>query len=196
MTGVNAVEAVNGSNALAHQVDIGFWQQRLDAGERLTGIGGSDTHRPENKTIGDPTTVVYAKELSVAGILDGIRAGKVFVDLTGSRDRMLELQATTPPETGATHGRTAGMGEALTAAKGVEVSLAVHVVGSSGSSVRLAVDGQTPAALQPGALRTGDQTVSAKWRSDGKRHWIRADVIAAGGQLQLLGNPVYLNWGR
>ena len=195
MTGVNAIEAVNGSNALAHQVDIAFWQQRLDAGQRLTGIGGSDTHRPESKTIGDPTTVVYAKELSVAGILEGIRAGKVFVDLTGSRDRVLELQATTQ------QGNTAGMGETLTAAKGAEVSLAVHVVGSSGSSVRITVDGQTPAALQPGALRSetlrsADESIAAKWTSDGERHWIRADVISADGQLQLLGNPVYLNWGR
>jgi hypothetical protein len=196
MTGVNAVEAVNGSNALAHQVDIGFWEQRLDAGERLTGIGGSDTHRPENKTIGNPTTVVYAKELSVAGILDGIRAGKVFVDLTGSRDRLLELNATAQPEPGGTQGRTAGMGEGLTAAKGAEVSLAVHVVASSGSSVRITLDGQTPAALQQGALRSGDETVATKWTSDGERHWIRADVVSADGQLQLLGNPVYLNWKR
>ena len=41
-------------------------------------------------------TVVYAQDLSVPAILDGIRSGHVFIDLTGSHDRMLEMTATPP----------------------------------------------------------------------------------------------------
>ncbi|WP_020653746.1 hypothetical protein [Massilia niastensis] len=31
------------------------------------------------------------------------------------------------------------------------------------------------------------------WRSDGARHWLRADVRDAAGKLILLGNPIYLD---
>lgn len=188
MRDVNAIEAVNGVDPRFYLEDIAYWQRQLDRGYRLTGIGGSDTHQPERKTIGDPTTVVYADGLSVAAILDGIRAGRVFVDLTGSHDRLLDVQAT------GSRGMTVHMGDALASAAGEQVTVSVHVAGCAGSSVRITMDGNTPAGLQPKPITTADQSVAVPWMSDGARHWIRADVLSANGQLQLLGNPVYLNW--
>lgn len=47
---------------------------------------------PPPGRIGVPTTVVNAKQLSIDAIMDGVRAGNVFVDI-GSRDRKLELSA-------------------------------------------------------------------------------------------------------
>jgi hypothetical protein len=38
-----------------------------------------------------------------------------------------------------------------------------------------------------------DVTRGFDWRSDGNRHWLRADVRDADGRLLLLGNPIYLN---
>ena len=187
---VNAIEAVNGSNAginpMLHKLDIAFWEKQLDAGFRPTAVGGSDTHRPELGTIGEPTTVVYADELSVPAILNGIRAGHVFVDLTASRDRVLEVQATAGSS-------TANMGDALAASAGSMVNFTIHVAHCPGSKVRIELDGHAKPALQPGAITTDDQRVQTKWASDGKRHWVRADVLDAAGNLQLLGNPVYLN---
>ncbi|MGI8770783.1 MAG: CehA/McbA family metallohydrolase [Acidobacteriaceae bacterium] len=188
MRNVNAIEAVNGVNPQFYLNDIAYWQQQLNRGYRLTGLGGSDTHKPEQKTTGDPTTVVYASDLSVTAILDGIRAGRVFVDLTGSRDRMLEVEAVDD------RGSTVHMGDTLASPHGRKAMLHVHVVGCAGSSVRITMDGETPAGLQPQPIATADQSVAVPWMSDGARHWIRADVLSSDGHLQLLGNPIYLNW--
>jgi hypothetical protein len=35
---------------------------------------------------------------------------------------------------------------------------------------------------------------TAGWTSDGQRHWLRAEVRTADGTLQLLSNPIFLNW--
>ncbi|HWC19720.1 MAG TPA: CehA/McbA family metallohydrolase, partial [Terriglobales bacterium] len=95
---VSAIEAVNGGSEEGPYSGVPFWERQLDAGYRVTAIGGSDNHDaslPPERTgsIGSPTTVVYAPELSVGGILGGIRAGRVFVDLTASKDRLLDFFA-------------------------------------------------------------------------------------------------------
>ena len=88
------IEVINGGQIIS----TGFWDRQLAGSLRLTAIGGSDNHngpaepkRPN--AIGSPTTVVEAKDLSVAAILEGIREGRVFVDLTGSRDKMIDIEA-------------------------------------------------------------------------------------------------------
>src|SRR5215469_6444428 len=115
MSLVTAVEAVNGGSELDGTYGIPFWDQQLNEGHRLTGIGGSDNHnalsdpaRPS--AVGSPTTVVFATELSTPAIMDAIRAGHVFVDATGSRDRVLIMKAQTTQA-------TAQMGDSLEAAR-------------------------------------------------------------------------------
>jgi len=185
---VTSVEVVNGGGLPATR----FWEEQLKKGYRLTAVGGSDNHRaewpPEHAgSVGYPTTVVFARDLSVAGILNGIRSGRVFIDLTGSRDRLLEMQA----EAG---GATATMGSTLAAASASSVSIEIHVAGCSGGSVHFFVDGEELNALPAQTLTTADQTLHATWPSDGAHHWIRAEVIGPDGQIFLLGNPVYVNW--
>ncbi|PYX99761.1 MAG: phosphotransferase [Acidobacteria bacterium] len=95
---VSAVEAVNGGAEEGPYSGVPFWEQQLSAGYRATAIGGSDNHNPDLPpdkpgSVGSPTTVVYASELSVPGILAGIHSGRVFVDLTGSQDRLLDFTA-------------------------------------------------------------------------------------------------------
>jgi hypothetical protein len=46
----------------------------------------------------------------------------------------------------------------------------------------------------PAAITSPDQTLTSQWQSDGKRHWLRADVVSESGKLQVLGNPVYINF--
>ena len=85
---VQAIEIVNGG-VLAYS-DAGdgvfsgmpFWQARLNAGYRITGIGGSDNHDAgidpkKPAAVGRPTTVVYAaRPVATPAILDGIRSGR------------------------------------------------------------------------------------------------------------------------
>src|SRR5215475_7298678 len=95
---VQAVETVNGGTEEGSFSGVPFWERQLNAGYRPTAIGGSDNHNPELPlekpgSVGSPTTVVYASELSVPALLSGIRSGRVFVDLTASKDRVLDFSA-------------------------------------------------------------------------------------------------------
>jgi hypothetical protein len=65
---------------------LNMWNKWLNAGHRITAIGGSDYHippRPEENIFGErlgyPTSFVYADELSVKGILAGVRQQRAYV---------------------------------------------------------------------------------------------------------------------
>jgi MYXO-CTERM domain-containing protein len=98
-------------------------------------LGGSDDHSAGRGTgafdspIGSPTTMVYADELSVAGLMAGLRAGRTVVRLEGNDDPMIELSSADLPA----HGDTM-VADTTT--------LVVHVTGAElGASVRLVRDG-------------------------------------------------------
>jgi PHP-associated len=184
---INGIEAINGNDPRHYEADIRFWDQQLAKGFRLVAIGGSDTHRPEQGTIGHPTTVVHAQELSVHGILDAIRAGHVCVDLTASHDKVIDVLASD----GAAH---AIMGERLAVARNDRVKFTAHVTGSSGSRLRWLLDGKAISTLPPQSLSGDSADETAGWTSDGQHHWLRAEVRTADGSLQLLSNPIFFNW--
>jgi hypothetical protein len=189
---LSAVEAVNGGSQQHGLSDLPFWNRQLNNGCRLTGIGGSDNHRamqPLDQTgsIGSPTTVVYAQELSVPAILNGIRAGHVFIDVEGTRDRAMDLTAKT--NAGAGHA-----GDALEAAKGETVHLNLHVVSAAGGKVRWIEDGKAMDTGSDAVIASAAQDVPLDLTSDGGRHWVRAEVTDAQGKLWLVENPVYINW--
>ena len=191
MSLLSAVEAVNSGSEDPEHSGIPFWEEQLNRGYRLTAIGGSDNHRPmlpldQLGSIGSPTTVVYAADLSTSAILAGIKAGHVFIDLTGSKNRMLDVTATL--ET-----KTAHMGDKLRAPKDGTVHFDAHMAGVATGKV-IWIEDAKPIAYADSAVSDDDQTKHLTWTSDGKRHWIRADVVGPEGQLWLLGNPVYLNW--
>jgi hypothetical protein len=189
-----AVEAVNGGSEMNGFNGVPFWNKQLDAGHRLTGIGGSDNHNAtspldEPSSVGSPTTVVYATELSTPAILAGIRAGHVLIDLTASHNRMLTMQASTG-------GTTARMGDLLDAAKGATVSFDVHEASADQGTVMLLEDGQPMGGLARAGASGDGETFHAVWTADGHRHWFRPQVIGPDGKLWLLGNPVYVDWNK
>jgi hypothetical protein len=189
---LTAIEAVNGGSEQYGISDIPFWDKQLNNGCRLTGIGGSDNHRPtqpldEIGSIGSPTTVVYATELSTPAILAGIRAGHVFIDLAGTRDRLLEVTARAGD-------RIVHAGDLLAAPAGQTVEFDMRVTAAAGGTVRWLEDGQEVALKTGAAVSSADQSFPLAWVSDGRRHWFRAEVMGANGKIWLLGNPVYVNW--
>ena len=150
---------------------------------------GSDNHdatldpgRPAS--VGYPTTVVHAAELSQPAVLAAIRAGHVFVDAQGSRDRTLEVTA-------ASGGRTAEMGDVLAAPAGAPIRFTVRVTHAAGAS--LSISGNGPKPKLAGQSFSDNETVSFEVASDGQPHWLRIDVRGPDGKLWLLGNPIYLN---
>ncbi len=184
---VSSIEVINGGgNPATH-----FWEQQLLQGHRLTAIGGSDNHHadwPQQKpgSVGYPTTVIYAQNLSVTSVLNGLRSGRVFIDVTGSRDRLLDMSAHAGSE-------SAAMGEDLEP-RGNIISLEVHVVGCSGGSVRFFVDGEAHADLPSLPISAGNQMLQAEWHADPGRHFVRVEVRDANGRLLLLGNPIYTGY--
>ncbi|HEX6466011.1 MAG TPA: CehA/McbA family metallohydrolase [Terriglobales bacterium] len=190
---VQAVEAVNSMDSGTRYSGLPFWEAQLNRGYRLTAIAGSDNHRAtkplaEQGSIGAPTTVVYATELSAPAVLEAIRAGHVFIDVAGSRDRLLELTANAD-------GRTATMGDVLPLASGVTANFTVHVANATGSNLEIIEDGK-PLTAFAATLKTEDTTTTFSVRGDSRPHWIRAGVRSSNGKLLLLGNPIYLNFKK
>ncbi|WP_129642050.1 CehA/McbA family metallohydrolase [Peristeroidobacter agariperforans] len=186
---VQAVEVVNGNDVESPVTGIPFWHEQLQKGHRLTAIGGSDTHDvtsnsvPPPGRIGVPTTVVHANELSTEGIMAGIRAGNVFVDTAGSRDRKLELSATYQQS-------TVAMGGQLSVPAKQSVTFTARIEQMTGGTVEVIRDGKTTRRT---AIPAARHSWSFEETSDGKPHWIRIDVRDAAGKLALLGNPIYVN---
>lgn len=86
------------------------------------------------------------------------------------------------------------MGDLLTAPSGTTVALTIHTAATEASQIQFLLDGRHVEALPSQTITTADQTLQATWPSDGKHHWLETDVVTPEGKLQLLGNPIYLNW--
>ncbi|MGI8587567.1 MAG: CehA/McbA family metallohydrolase [Chloroflexia bacterium] len=120
---------------LSNYVTLGIWQGLLAEGRRPTAVGGSDLHRigtPEHPypyAIGNPTTWVYAEELSIPAILEGIRTGHVFISAEPSGPQLL-LTAQTP------HG-TAIPGDLVALHEGEQARVRVEVLDGAGRLLRL-----------------------------------------------------------
>lgn len=188
---VNAIEAVNGGSIENPVPGIEFWKHQLNLGYRITATGGSDNHRadiPSDRrgSIGRPTTVVYAEALSTPAILAGIRSGRVFVDLTGSADRLLDLKASTSSS-------SVVMGDTMRASSGADVTVEVHVAHCNGAIANLQIDSVAAEPSYTQAVTSDDQTLLFHWRSDGKHHWLHAEIKNSDGHLLLLGNAIYMN---
>jgi len=185
---VHVIEAINSGNVDGPLSGISFWQKRLNEGLRVTAVGGSDNHNatlePEHG-VGRPTTVVYAKELSESAILEAVRAGHVFVDTQGTRDRSIEFTALAD-------GKTVMMGDLMKAAVGAKVKFSLTMTGLAGAHAELVRDGEASALGE--AAGSSKETRELDWTSDGKRHWVRVNVRGADGGLLVLGNPVYVNF--
>jgi hypothetical protein len=95
----HSLEGCNNSYQLA------LWDHELSLGHKIVGVGGSDTHDPhiENQKLGQLVTYVYADELSEAGILNGLKRGRVYVS-KGARINFTAIGE---------NGETAGMWEMI-----------------------------------------------------------------------------------
>jgi hypothetical protein len=189
---VNAIEAINGGSLDGPRSGIPFWQDKLNKGYRLTGVGGSDNHDadypPQTRSaVGHPTTVVYAQNLSEVEILKAIRAGHVFIDLEGTADRTLEFSA----HAGA---NTASMGDAISSPAGQVVHFTLRMLALQNAHPEIIRDGELTTLVEAAPVQNKEEVRSFDYPSDGKRHWLRVNVRSADGTLLVAGNPIYLNF--
>lgn len=193
---VDAIEIINGYNEQGSWFKpppgngIPFWEAQLAKGLRPTGVGGGDEHRAGEQLalhdgVGIPTTVVYARELSQPAVLEGIKAGHVYVMVGGPDGTPLYLNA-----------EGAMMGDAIVASSGKSVTFKLTTRSVTGAKLRLLVDGKDVGELPQMQLQGRDSTCSYDWKSDGKRHWVRAELDDLQGDSMTLTNPIYVNWGQ
>lgn len=181
---VAAIEAINGTMADGPLAGTSFWYARLNEGHRITGVAGSDNHDPDapagKAPIGRPATVVHAAALSRDAILDGVRAGNVFIDVEGTSDRLLEVEARSGSA-------VAAMGGSLNG--DAPIRLTLHVMGAAGTRAALIVDGQ-----QHGrdiGIGTSDDRVTLTLPANAARRWMAVTITKAGRPM-LVGNPIYI----
>ncbi len=104
--GVDAIEVWNGRRGPQDRA-VAMWERLLRDGRRVTAVGASDWHRPPDPIDG-ANVRVFVHAHTQAGILDGIKAGRVIV-MRGAADAM-------PSFTVRSGSRSATVGESLTIA--------------------------------------------------------------------------------
>ena len=74
----DSIEVWNAEWGPEDQLAVDWWERLLKSGQRITAIGSSDSHGPQNP-VGRPTTHVRADGSNIQEILNGIRRGNVYV---------------------------------------------------------------------------------------------------------------------
>lgn len=186
-------EAWQGAWRWYNEESLDFWVRRLDAGERVVTVGGSDTHSiPPARfnqpwTLGNPCTWVYASEpMTEEGILAGVRAGHVFLseDPTGP---FLELTASC-------EGRTYLMGDAVAAPPGTPVTFRLRYHGPPEKKLHLYRNG----TLWQEVVAEQDEVELQFELPLEEPGYVRADTMGFRGRpergevVHAMTNPIYL----
>jgi len=164
---------------------VAIWTDWLNAGYRITAIGGSDYHYPprpeENKfgeRLGMPTTCVYAQELSMAGIFDALCKRQAYVTKGPQFD--FEAQA---------NGRTYKMGADLGVQDGTIVFTATFPYQPKGVQAQLVKNGAVIAWEQ---VKGRDVSVQVRVKADAdSSEWFRLDVTDKEGDVLAITNPFF-----
>jgi hypothetical protein len=183
---VDAIEVHNGpTSALFTETALDLWDSYLAAGQRITAVASSDSHRAGggDAPIGVGTTVVYAEELSERGIRDAVLAGHAYLKTfgPGSPDLRFEgrvVGSSAPPVI---------MGDTI---KGKTIEFDASVSGiddEDGPHELILVKDNVPLETlvipaPPGATHTFSATGPGRYRLE-----FRAD-----GVLHSMTNPIYV----
>jgi len=190
---ITAIEVANGASirTIGPTAGVNFWDNLLKQGYRITAIGGSDNHDATDRTgakqppVGFPATVVYSNGLSSKAIIDGVRSGRVFIDLANLPAVTLDIGAHAGPQTAAMGGRiTLGPNETATIdtlASGLPAGATLTLIAHN-----LAING----AVTP-RLDNAPAQVSITLASGSASGYIRPEIRDAAGKQLLIGNPVY-----
>jgi hypothetical protein len=175
-------------NATANPKTVELWSDWLNAGVRVTAIGGSDYHYPPKpelglpgERLGQPTTYVYAEALSTAGILDGIRKGRAYV----TRGPRVNFQAASRDETfmiGDDFGEKSGQVEFTAAISNKPKAVRAQLV-KNGQVINEAELGEA-----------GDLVEIGEQVDPMSSDWFRLDVLDEKGQVLAITNPIFVNY--
>lgn len=180
---VDGVEIGTGKVGIFNEDAVLFWDELLKSGRHIVPLSGSDDHRagqdtsPVSSPIGNPTTMVFASELSVDGILAGIRAGRTVVKLASPADPMIEIVSSVAP-----HGDTV---------RAATTHLTATITGGVGYTARWVRNGEVlpdveidadPFVLEldVDAPETGEDRWRAEALLNGRRRTVTSHVFVTG----------------
>lgn len=165
---------------------LALWTRLLNAGWRLTALGGSDYHRPhppagQNKPaerLGVPSTYVYAENLSGAAILAAVRARRVYVSMGPRLTFAARLD-------GMTYDLGADLGD-VSGRLAVGATVTECAVPARAQLVR---NGEPLAETE---VVNGSVALSAGVPVHaGERAWLRFDVYDHAGRMLAITNPIF-----
>ncbi len=165
-------------NRQANPAAITMWTAWLNEGYRTTAIGGSDFHGTPGERLGLPSTYVYGRELSVTGILEGLRQRRVYVSM--GPEVTFQAQANGEP-----YDMGADLGQ-------IEASLSLSATVSASPTAgcaRIVKNGQVIAEAPVNGRQT---SLQARDNTEPDRPaWYRLDVMDEAGQLLAITNPFF-----
>jgi predicted metal-dependent phosphoesterase TrpH len=165
---------------------LAFWEDFAARGSHAAAVGGSDDHQAGrdlgaiDSPIGTPTTMVYANELSVEAIVQGVRDARTVVKIFGPQGPMIDTELT-----GRRHGDTVS----ATAS-----TLRATVTAGQGMTLRVIRNGATV----DGAAVAGDpfvhefETEAPTVGEDRYRH----ELADSGGVVHVVTSYVWLQRGN
>ena len=170
----------------ANPAAVAMWTVWLNAGYRITAIGGSDYHyppRPEEKKPGErlgmPTTYVFAQELSLAGIMVALRKRQAYV----TKGPQLDFEAEV-------NGTTFKMGADLGIHNGTIVFTVTFPYQPKPVSAQLVKNGVVIAQEQ---VKGREVSVQFQYESDANSpEWFRLDVADDMGDVLAITNPFFI----
>ncbi|MBL7163938.1 MAG: CehA/McbA family metallohydrolase [Anaerolineales bacterium] len=173
-------------NAQANPRAVALWTNWLNAGHRITAIGGSDYHfppRPEEgkpgERLGYPATYVYAETLSVEGILDGLQKHRAYV----SRGPQVDFEAEI-------NGQIYGIGADIGETQG-EIEFTATISSSlTATQAQLVRNGEF-IATQP-SNREKIQVRFTDQADPTHSAWYRLEVSNLEGQTLAITNPIFV----
>ena len=183
ITGQHCIEVWNGPWQIFNQESLDYWESRLQGGERLVAVGGSDTHflkKPHIAQLGMPTNWIYCPEPpTAASLLAGLRAGHVFVN-DAPDGPQLYLQC-----------GVAIMGDAVSRPSTESLAIQVRTVNSAG--LRLEIHGAT-GLLAATEILSDEATIDMEIAVDNTPYF-RAQLLEKDGNpdiIKALSNPIYI----
>jgi hypothetical protein len=172
VSGFHAVEVWNNVWPHLNTASVTFWEQRLQQGERVVALGGSDTHYlhrldPDPRhaqSLGTPTTWVNAGESpSVATILAALRKGRSFIS-ESPRGPQIYLETD----------------------RGRAGRVAVEIRDADGAILQLLSD-----VGGVGSVEITHPSWDATFEVPAKARYVRAQLLGATGDVRALTNPIW-----
>ncbi len=163
------------------------WDALEAQGFRLSALGGSDDHdggtqmTATKSQLGSPTTVVWAEQLSEAGIIAAIKNQRTYVKLRSPADPNVDFTVRKPD------GAEAMLGDTAMGLQGLRFSL--HIVGGAGTYAGIWRNGAL--AAKETLVTSDDFTTTMELVPSGELERFRLELTDEGGHRVVVTSHIY-----